>query len=343
MDLLSSDTDLRPSSSMTDDCNFVATRSPPPVTNMPKVYAMLEEGHPPSAGPAADCRAVLLSERGLLLDGLRDMLRNSRISLIGEAQNIPALLAAMQTQPVPELVICHIAFDRKPEAALELISDLRQHFGRAKLVVLADACTTSLLSSIAGADVNAILLTSISSDMLLQSLKLVLFDHRLFPSEIMPLIAGNSQSRPNFDPAVAESLTRFAGTASGDRAPQAQGLLPNAPAPDQQSTVPLSKRESQVLDCLVKWWSNKMIARELNIVEATVKVYLKCLSRKTKVSNRTQIAIWALRQHRLFDADDIVGPVEAETSIVQLHTITSHPMPRWDDALPQREDNFEAA
>ena len=179
--------------------------------------------------------------------------------------------------------------------------------------------------------------------MLLQSLKLVLFDHRLFPSEIMPLITGSSEAGPRFGPATAECLTRFAGTAFGDRAPQAQGVLPNAPALDPQSTVPLSKRESQVMNCLVKGWSNKMIARELNIVEATVKVYLKCLSRKIKVSNRTQLAIWALRQPRPFDADDVVGPVEAETSIIQLHTIKSHPNRRWDDALSQREDNCEAA
>jgi two-component system, NarL family, nitrate/nitrite response regulator NarL len=342
MDLMSSNTDLRPNSSMKDDCTFAATWSPR-VTSLSDVYATPEEGCPSSVGVSAVCRAVILSERGLFLDGLRDMLGKSRISVIGEAQNIPGLLAAMQTQPVPELVICHIPFDRKPDAALHLISGLRQHFAGAKLVVLADACTTSLLSSIAGADVSAILLTSISSDMLLQSLKLVLFDHRLFPSEIMPLITGSSQARPNFGPAAAESLTRFAETAIGDRAPQVPGVLPYAPAPDPQSTVPLSKRESQVMDCLVKGWSNKMIARELNIVEATVKVYLKCLSRKIKVSNRTQLAIWALRQHRLFDADDVVGPVGAEASITQLHTITSHPNRRWDDAMPQREDNFEAA
>ena len=342
MDLLSSDTDLRPNSSMKDDRTFAATRSPR-ITSLSDVYATPREGCQSSAGFAAVCRAVILSERGLFLDGLREMLGKSRITVIGEAQNIPGLLAAMQTQPVPELVICHIPFDRKPDAALEPISGLRQHFARAKLVVLADACTTSLMSSIAGADVNAILLTSISSDMLLQSLKLVLFDHRLFPSEIMPLITGRSQAGPRFGPAAAESKTRVAEAAIGDRAPQAQGLLPNAPAPDPQPTVPLSKRESQVMDCLVKGWSNKVIARELNIVEATVKVYLKCLSRKIKVSNRTQLAIWALRQHRPVDADDGVGPAEVEASIIRLHTITSHPNRRWDDVRPQREDNFEAA
>jgi two-component system nitrate/nitrite response regulator NarL len=37
-----------------------------------------------------------------------------------------------------------------------------------------------------------------------------------------------------------------------------------------------------------------MIARELAISEATVKVHLKGLLRKLKASNRTQAAIWAL-------------------------------------------------
>jgi two-component system nitrate/nitrite response regulator NarL len=343
MDILSSDTDLRPNSSMMDDCDSATTRSPLPVNIMSEVYATPGEGYPPSAGFVADCRAVLLSERGLFLDGLRDMLRKSRISVIGEAQNISVLLTAMQTQPVPELVICHIAFDRKPEAALELINDLRQHFARAKLVVLADACTTSLLSSIASADVNAILLTSISSDMLLQSLNLVLYDHRLFPSEIMPLIAGSSRAKAGFSAASADSSAMLAETAIGDHAQQVQAALPDTDLCNAQSVIRLSKRERQVIDCHVKGWSNKTIARELNIVEATVKVYLKCLSRRIKVSNRTQLAIWALRHHHLYGADDLAGAAEADAAIVQLHTITSHPNRRWGDQLAEREANLEPA
>jgi two-component system nitrate/nitrite response regulator NarL len=37
-----------------------------------------------------------------------------------------------------------------------------------------------------------------------------------------------------------------------------------------------------------------MIARELAISEATVKVHLKGLLRKLKARNRTQAAIWAM-------------------------------------------------
>jgi two-component system nitrate/nitrite response regulator NarL len=37
-----------------------------------------------------------------------------------------------------------------------------------------------------------------------------------------------------------------------------------------------------------------VIARELGITEAVVKVHLKRLLRKIRVENRTQAAIWAL-------------------------------------------------
>jgi len=60
---------------------------------------------------------------------------------------------------------------------------------------------------------------------------------------------------------------------------------------------------------------NKVIARELNITEGTVKVHVKGLLRKTNARNRTQLAIWALRHPGLFsvegDDDHDTGPQEA--------------------------------
>jgi DNA-binding NarL/FixJ family response regulator len=55
----------------------------------------------------------------------------------------------------------------------------------------------------------------------------------------------------------------------------------------------LSPRETEVLHRLVAGESNKMIARQLNVAEATVKAHLKALLRKLHVVNRTQAAIWA--------------------------------------------------
>ena len=311
MDLLSDYTDLLPNPLVADHCPVARIRSSLPVTNQSEVYTTSDGDGSLSDRFAADCRAVLVSERGLFLDGLRQVLGKSRISIIGEANNIPALLDAMQTRPIPDLVICHIGFDRKAEAALDLISGLRRHFAGSKLVVLADACTTALLSSIAGSDVSAVVLTSISGDMLLQSLELVLSGHHLFPSEIMPLIARSGQVQPSFDPAADDSSTTLVESATRDHTLQSLSAPTDASAPGPQSGSRLSKREWQVLDCLLKGWANKQIARELGIVEGTVKVYLKCLSRRLKLSNRTQLAIWALRQSHLFDADNAAGPVEA--------------------------------
>lgn len=55
----------------------------------------------------------------------------------------------------------------------------------------------------------------------------------------------------------------------------------------------LSDRETEILLCLTKGESNKQIARKCEITEATVKVHLKAILRKIRVSNRTQAAVWA--------------------------------------------------
>ena len=57
----------------------------------------------------------------------------------------------------------------------------------------------------------------------------------------------------------------------------------------------LSEREEQILKALVRGYSNKMIGRIHSISEATVKLHMKAILRKIRVANRTQAAIWALR------------------------------------------------
>jgi two-component system nitrate/nitrite response regulator NarL len=56
----------------------------------------------------------------------------------------------------------------------------------------------------------------------------------------------------------------------------------------------LSFRENCILRCIVEGASNKVIARKIDITEATVKVHVKAILRKVRVRNRTQAAIWAM-------------------------------------------------
>ena len=53
----------------------------------------------------------------------------------------------------------------------------------------------------------------------------------------------------------------------------------------------LSTREMEVLHCLIDGRSNKEIARELNLQEVTVKLYVMTLCRKLEACNRTHAAM----------------------------------------------------
>jgi two-component system nitrate/nitrite response regulator NarL len=58
----------------------------------------------------------------------------------------------------------------------------------------------------------------------------------------------------------------------------------------------LSQREEEILKCVVRGHSNKMIARSCGVTDATIKVHMKSILRKIRVANRTQAAIWALER-----------------------------------------------
>jgi DNA-binding NarL/FixJ family response regulator len=59
--------------------------------------------------------------------------------------------------------------------------------------------------------------------------------------------------------------------------------------------VPLSPREMEILQYIVKGLSNKEIASELRISHQTVKNHMTSILKKLNVQDRTQAAVTALR------------------------------------------------
>lgn len=57
----------------------------------------------------------------------------------------------------------------------------------------------------------------------------------------------------------------------------------------------LTPRETEVLQILMQGKSNKMIGRELNIAESTVKLHAKSVCRKLNVARRTEVIVAAIR------------------------------------------------
>ncbi len=57
---------------------------------------------------------------------------------------------------------------------------------------------------------------------------------------------------------------------------------------------PLTARELEIQMLLTNGMTNKMIARELDICEGTVKIHVKNLMRKLNASSRLEVALMAL-------------------------------------------------
>lgn len=70
---------------------------------------------------------------------------------------------------------------------------------------------------------------------------------------------------------------------------------PHAPARAQSSTrSSLTAREIQVARLLAKGASNKVVARELDVAESTVKIHVQNVLKKLNLNSRVQIAVYVI-------------------------------------------------
>ncbi|KQT50673.1 hypothetical protein ASG43_05130 [Aureimonas sp. Leaf454] len=192
---------------------------------------------------------------------------------------------------------------------LQKISAFKHAHPGSHVVLLINSCSEKQRWEAAHCGLDGVLLKSISAEVLCLSLELVLKSQSVF---IVDPESGDDDPPPDDRIEVSTSSDVIelsdATTSAGDLPnPPRDGndLVHEAVPPIQNVMVSsrregLSDREFEILDCLVKGHSNKVIARRCNITEATVKVHLKAILRKISVANRTQAAVWAInRMHRI--------------------------------------------
>lgn len=226
---------------------------------------------------------IIVDRRQLPREGMRRLLESCSFRVIGEGRTLQEALRALAPGARPDLLLHSCEDDAEAERELASVLAAREQFRGVKSVLVTDCVRTDVLAKAVRAGVEAILSKDISSEVLQRAIELVLLGHRTFPTDLTELL---------LEAAALEAEPR---------------LPPSPPMPavatERRSTM-LSPREHQILRCLVEGLSNKMIARELDITEATVKVHIKGLLRKTRMANRTQAAIWALNHalHRTPEA-----------------------------------------
>lgn len=205
-------------------------------------------------------RVYIVERSRLLREVLRKVLAGPDFFVSGDAETLADVLD-INVNDAPDLILLdHSASDTLPADDIRL---LRQRLTELRIVILGNDLSAASLKQCFDTGVDGYLLKTVSVPALIQSLRLVLIGEKVFPTTLAALLVGGDLNSP---PAMSKD-----GDAAG-----------------------LSRRETEILQGLLHGFANKVIAHRLAIAESTVKVHLKGVLRKIRVTNRTQAAIWAL-------------------------------------------------
>lgn len=78
----------------------------------------------------------------------------------------------------------------------------------------------------------------------------------------------------------------------------AHAMRHDDPCPATTSEASLTQQEQKILELVATGMSNKLVARELDITEGTVKVHVKHLLRKLNLRSRVEAAVWYVEQQK---------------------------------------------
>src|SRR3954469_2683089 len=211
-------------------------------------------------------RTLLIASSGLVREGLAAVLRQTRFSVVANSTFSDDVDAFIEESSAGGLIIA--AIDNSKEASL-LVDLIRKH-ADLKLVVLVKQGEGRLLPPDLSNSASAILEANVSNEVLLSVLDLVFTGLRIQMSGAFSRVA--NLGTPESEWPASDHVHHSA---------------------DKRPLQNLSPREVDILRGLSVGDSNKMIARNFDIAEATVKIHVKNILRKLKTQNRTPAAFWA--------------------------------------------------
>ena len=231
---------------------------------------------------------VLGCKNSMLREGLRHILSSTRFRLHPENLTRGDITLDHAVQESPLLFILDANF--YPSGLAEGIWPLKQQHTQARIVVLSDSFNLEGMKSAFQSGADGYCLATTGCEALIKYLDLVMLGEVVFPSAAF--LAAISTRADELDlskesPAIKISSLQVAPASEGHDSP----------------IRTLSSREAEILQCLMQGAPNKVIARKLDVAEATVKVHIKAILRKIRVANRTQAAMWAVNHLASNSAD----------------------------------------
>jgi DNA-binding NarL/FixJ family response regulator len=214
---------------------------------------------------------VLVVSSGLLREGLARILRAAHFQILSSATALDD--SVLNSLSRYQSVLLVIGSGDDPDATARQIELFKKKHRSGRVAVVADHYQLSDVISAFRAGADAYLVKVTNYRAFVKALESVMLGATIMPSEVLQSIFSHEDEAINRDFRI-----------------QADPLV----EAENNSMPHLSIQEKRILRHLVDGDSNKVIARKIDIAEATVKVHIKAILRKTRVHNRTQAAIWAV-------------------------------------------------
>ncbi len=226
---------------------------------------------------------LLVDDHTLFRRGLKALLeQDDRFTVTAEAGDVGEALRCLQRLP-PQVILLdnHLPGVRGVDA----IPALKEAAPGARVLMLTVSENENDLAAALQAGADGYLLKTVESDQLCETIVKVLDGESVISPEMMTKLVAVFRSRPASAPAAAPVA-----------APVSAPVPLETPREAASGADLLSPREREILLLIARGDSNKLIARELDIAETTVKIHVQHILRKLGLSSRVQAAVFATSQ-----------------------------------------------
>jgi two-component system nitrate/nitrite response regulator NarL len=221
-----------------------------------------------AAKERGEYETVLICKNSLLREGLKQLLADTRFTVSDTVfDEPPPWRPRLYIQPALFIVDASNSSAR----LIETVRLLKERHGEARIVFVAHDFEVGFIRLGLGAGVDGFCLAASDPKVLIKSLELVMMGEKPVPGVLVHSVVSEMalNVKPDQDEPMAEAF------------------------PTDPMMHKLSKREVEILSCLMRGEPNKVIAKKLDVAEATIKVHVKAILRKIGAANRTQAAMWA--------------------------------------------------
>lgn len=215
--------------------------------------------------------AVLVEPNRLSREGMARLLSECGFVIEAGYPDLSGLLSNVASKSrAPDFCVLDSA--ALTDSAKSDLIQLREHLPSTQIVVFIEGSDPKVALSCLLAGADGCLIKDMSTEAMVNTLRLSELGERVFPARVITSLL--------YKPEMQRPL--------------ADGIPVDTDLCDPEECH-LSEREMEILSALAEGHANKEIGFQTGLSESTVKVHLRNILRKLGASNRTQAAIWALR------------------------------------------------